>query len=514
MKKINRILIANRGEIAVRIQRTCRALGIETVALYTGTDKNSLHVRLADTSIQIPTPGGFSDQGFLLEVAKRTKADAIHPGYGFLAERADFIRACDAEGLIFIGPSARMVEDLTDKIAVLGQAEAAGFPVVAHSRLCFEEADVDELAGEAEKLGYPVVIKSCRGGRGRGERIVFRPDQLSQAAFRAQSESQAVYGQRSVYLEKALLPAHQINVQILGDQDGNRVHLGEREGSILLGNQKLIEESPAPGLNQEQRSNLWQMAMDIASRFELHHAAAIEFLIGSDGAVYFTEIKARIQVEHPLSESLSRLDLIAEQIRLAAGEPLNLTQDQVDLSGWGIQCRLTAQNPWGNDLPNPGTLRSVRFPGGPDVRVDSFISAGVDISTEYDPLLAKVSAWAPSRAVCLRRLQLALAEFQIIGVSTNQPLLQAILSDPHVIAGKYDTDISVDLGVIGSAKNQAETSSVVFDQGDPDDQGDNLLRDLAVAVAIGYFLRNQAIHPEIPERINTGWHRQSRRLQP
>lgn len=509
MKNINRILIANRGEIAVRIQRTCRALGIETVALYTATDQNSLHVRLADITVQLPSLDDFANPEVILSIARETAADAIHPGYGFLAERADFIYACEAAGIIFIGPSAVLVEALTDKIGVLNQAKIAGFPVIHHSPASYTESDFDRLAVDASALGYPVVIKSTRGGRGRGERIVFKADQLHQAVFRAQSESFAVYGRRSVYLEKAILPAHQINVQILGDNLGQRIHLGEREGSILLGNQKLFEESPAPCLADAQRRKLWQMALDIADFFHLHNSAAIEFLVDSNGSIYFTEIKTRIQVEHPLTENLSRIDIIAEQIRLAAGEPLNRTQADIELSGWSLQCRLTAQDPWGNYLPIPGKLRSVRLPDGPDVRTDSFIQSGVNISAEYDPLLAKIITWAPDREICLRRLRLALSELQIFGIPTNQPLLQAILADPRVASGQYDTDLSIGLGSNGTIlkfvdNNTAETAGA---------DASILHSDLAVAAAVGYLLRNQVIASVLPDRLHSGWHRQSRRLE-
>jgi acetyl/propionyl-CoA carboxylase alpha subunit len=507
MPKIRRILIANRGEIAVRIQQTCHLLGIETVALYTRSDQNSLHVRLADRCVSVPGLEGFSNPGLILDICRDTQARAIHPGYGFLAERADFIRACDSSGVLFIGPPAEVVEKVVEKISVLEQARAAGFPTIQHSSLCYDETAYQELSAEASRIGYPVVIKSCRGGRGRGERLVLRPDQLRHAVQRAQAESKAVYGQRKVFLEKAILPAHQISVQILADSHGNRVHLGEREGSILLGNQKLIEESPSPTLTEIQRKQIHETALNLAELFKLQNAVSIEFLVDRDGAFYFTEIKARIQVDHPLTESRTRLDLVNEQIRLAQGDRLNLRQADVDLRGWAMLCRVSAEDPWTSYFPSPGVLRSVNLPVVPEVRLDTFIYQGCEISPEYDPLLAKLTAWGPDRPACLKRALNALGAFKIQGVPTNQPLLQNILADPEVAAGRYDTGLRV-LSMV--TRNGSQTIASPFEV--EDQVTDEQLRDLAVAAAISYRKRGNAVTSILPERLNTGWHRQSRRL--
>lgn len=507
MAKIRRILIANRGEIAVRIQQTCRLLGIETVALYTRSDQNSLHVRMADRCISVPGLESFSNPDFILDLCRETRSDAIHPGYGFLAERADFIQACDSAGVMFIGPPADVVEMVVDKISVLEQARAAGFPTIQHSSLCYDETAFQELATEASRIGYPVVIKSCRGGRGRGERLVLRPDQLHQAVQRAQAESKAVYGQRKVFLERAILPAHQISVQILADAHGNRLHLGEREGSILLGNQKLVEESPSPALTQALRTQIHQTALQLAELFGLQNAVSIEFLVDRNGAYYFTEIKARIQVDHPLTESRTRLDLVNEQIRLAQGDQLNFRQMDIDLRGCAMLCRVSAEDPWTSYFPSPGVLGSVNLPVVPEVRLDTFISQGCEISPEYDPLLVKMTAWGPDRPACLKRTLSALASLKIQGVPTNQPLLQKILVDPEVAAGRYDTGMRV---LSMYTRNGSQTIASLFETEDL--VTDEQLRDLAVAAAISYLKRGAAAIPYLPERLNTGWHRQSRRL--
>jgi acetyl/propionyl-CoA carboxylase alpha subunit len=507
MGTYRRILIANRGEIAVRIQRTCRSLGIETVALYTAADQYSLHVRLADECVLLASPEVFSDPQAILQIAFDTHSDAIHPGYGFLAERADFIKACEAAGITFIGPPAEIVHAVTDKIVVLRRAQQAGFPVIHHSRECYGDQSYEALAAEAEQMGFPVVIKSCLGGRGRGERLVMRPENLRQAVTRAQAESFAVYGQRSVYIEKAIMPAHQINVQILGDAYGQRIHLGEREGSIILGNEKLFEESPAPCLTPTQRQDVLNIALELAALFNLQNASAVEFLVDSSGQIYFTEVKPRIQVEHSLTESLTRLDLVAEQIRLASGEQLGYHQEDIGLQGWSMECRVTAEDPLMGFLPSPGQLQNVRLPGGPELRIDTFVSSGCEISSEYDSLIAKLTVWAPDRETCLGRAQCALEEFKLSGLPTNLPLLQILLAAPPIVKGIYDTNLQV-ISLADGTGGKSDGSDARLGI----ESSDKLLRDLAVATAVYYLRRNQSVSSELPERLTTGWHRNSRRL--
>jgi acetyl/propionyl-CoA carboxylase alpha subunit len=489
-----KVLIANRGEIAVRILRACRELGVGTLVLYQPADRGSLHVRLADESVCLESPQGFLDGETILQIALRRGADAIHPGYGFLAEREDFIRACHEAGLVFIGPPAAVVGASRQKVDALRRAAAAGFPVVPHSCILFTDFDAAELSLEADHLGYPLVIKSCRGGRGRGERLVWDAGRLEKAVRAAQSESQAVYGDPCVYLEKAILPAHQIGVQILGDRFGNLVHLGEREGSLRYGNQKLIEEAPSPFLDDAKRQQLCQAALDLARLFQVQNVVTVEFMVDGEGQFYFTEIKPRIQIEHPLSEMVTRIDLVRQQMRLAAGEPLGLQQSQIQLQGWAIQCRLSAEDPWQGYLPSPGLLERVRLPSGPDIRVDTYVYGGCEVPAEYDPLLAKVIVWGPDRHASIARLRQALRECQFSGVPTNLPLLQRILEQPYFSEGNYTTEF-----LFSSLDEQSALD-------------ETRARDLAAIAAVIYLRRKQSFRPAVPERWRTGWHRDSRRI--
>lgn len=506
-----KILIANRGEIAVRIQRTCRELGIPSVALYTPADGNSLHVRFADECVPLESPKVFVEIERILEIAEQFQVDAIHPGYGFLAERADFIRACEERGVTFIGSTSAEMEGYIDKIAVLEKAERNGFTVVEHSKQIYSEIDLDAIAKEAQRLGYPVVVKSIRGGRGRGEKLVNSPVELERAIRRAQSEAQAVYGQRCVYLEKALMAAHQVTVQILGDQYGKRIHLGDREGSILYGNQKLFEESPSPFLGEEKRREILDTALRLADLFEVNNLASIEFLVSPSGEFHFTEIKPRIQIDHPLTEMRSRLDLLREQIRISAGEALGITQEQVSLNGHAMECRVTAQDPWKGFLPSPGNLRTVRFPSGFEVRVDSHISGGCEISSEYDPLIAKLTVWGMNRQECFQRMKRALNEVRINGVRSNLLLLKFLTNWPAIEKGVYDTSHAV-RQVIEDRLNRLPEDGLVSQSAEITNSAELRMQELAAAVAIYYARRSQMVSPSIPERLNTGWHRQSRKL--
>ena len=396
-----RILIANRGEIAVRIIRTCREMGTETVALYDDSDIDSLHVRLADFCVRLPSPEAFLDETAVLQIAQSHHVDAVHPGYGFLAERPSFVRACAEAGITFIGPPAEVIETIRAKVDVLKAVRQAGFPTVSNSPTCLDVEDLTVIIADAEKLGYPLVIKSCHGGRGRGERLVHKPEQLESAVQRASAESRAVFGNGQIYLEHALLPAHQIGVQLLGDRHGNLIHLGEREGSIIVGNQKIIEEAPSPILTETQRRAILQTALAIGKLFNYQNVGTVEFLLDGKGQFYFSEIKARIQVEHSLTEKVTGIDLVRQQMLLASGEPLAWAQEDVPFSGWAMMCRLNAQDPWQNFLPSPGRLTEVRLPSGPQVRIDSYVYSGCRVPSNYAPLVAKLTTWGMSREVCL-----------------------------------------------------------------------------------------------------------------
>jgi len=490
----NKILIANRGEIAVRVIRTCREMGIPTVAVYEASDRGSLHVRLADECVALPGPQSFMDGAAILRLAQEQGAGAIHPGYGYLAEDAGFIRACDAAGITFIGPPAEVVEAVRDKIGALEKARAAGIATVVHSPRSFAENELDQLSGAADEIGYPVVIKSCRGGRGRGERMVMAPDNLAEIARRAQVETQAVYGNKQLYVERAILPAHQVGVQVLADRDGNLVHLGEREGSVVQRNQKIVEEEPALCLTPAKREALLDTAVRLARLFKLQNLTTIEFLIDGKGDFFFSEIKPRLQIAHTLAEMLARIDLVREQIRLAAGEPLGYVQTDIVRRGHAIMCRVQAEDPYHRYLPAPGHLRQVRFPGGPEVRVDTYVYSGADVSGYYDALVAKITAWGPDRATCVNRLRRALEDTLIVGAPVNLPLLLRILRDPSFLEGVYSTDL---LSRLEAA---------------PVPEFDRVQRDLAAAAAVVYARRREAFNPQTPDQWASGWHRTSRQL--
>ena len=489
----DKVLIANRGEIAVRIIRTCRDMGIKTVALYEAHDRGSLHVRLADECVELKSSRGYLDGEAVLKVALDVGANAIHPGYGFLAERLDFIAACEDAGIVFIGPPLAVMHSLHDKIDVLNRVRANGYATTNHSFVSFGENDLEALRAEAHRMGYPIVIKSCQGGRGRGLKLAVTPDQLAVAVRRAQAEAQIIYGDRRVYVERLIEPSHLIAVQIVGDAAGHIIHLGEREGSLQRGNQKFIEESPAPCLFQAQREQVWQQAIEIARLFNYQSVGTVEFIVDGSGQFFFTEIKPRIQIEHPVTEMVSSIDLVREQIRVAAAEPLSITRAAVQLRGHAISCRISAEDPLNNFLPTPGHLRRVRLPGGPHVRVDTYVYSGCDVPAEYDPIVAKVCVWGEDRDECVLRLRRALEDFALIGTPTNLPVHLRILSDPDFVNGDYTTDFFQHLP---------------FDQ----PPANAPLRDLAIAAAIAYVRRNLVFQPSLPDRLRTGWHRSSRHL--
>ena len=488
-----RILIANRGEIAVRIIRTCREMGIETVALYDDSDIDSLHVRLADRCVRLPAPEAFLDETAVLKIALSHQVDAIHPGYGFLAERPSFVHACTDVGITFIGPPAEVIDAVRAKVQVLDKVRQAGFPTVTNSPACLDVHHLPSITATAEKIGYPLVIKSCHGGRGRGERLVHNPEQLATAVQRASAESRAVFGNEHIYLERALLPAHQIGVQLLGDQYGNLLHLGEREGSIIVGNQKIIEEAPSPILNDTQRAAILQTALAIGKLFNYQNVGTVEFLLDGKGNFYFSEIKARIQVEHSLTEKVTGIDLVRQQLLIAAGEPLAWIQDDIAINGWAMMCRLNAQDPWQNFLPSPGRLTEVRLPSGPQVRIDSYVYTGSRVPPKYDSLVAKVTTWGLDRDICLARMKGALADFVLVGTPTNLPLMQRIMHTTAFARAHYNTDF------ITRPIANGEDAAIQ-------------LRDLAVITAVQFARRHQLFNPTTPARWQSGWHQDSRRL--
>lgn len=488
-----KLLIANRGEIAVRIIRTCREMGIATLALYQASDRGSLHVRMADEATLLGTPAGFLDQSEILQIALEKQADAVHPGYGFLAERDDFIDRCQNVGVKFIGPSAMVVRGLQDKIGVIERVRAAGYSTVPHSECVYTADEMGAIQKEADRLGYPLVVKSCRGGRGRGERMVWSENRLYAAVRRSQAEAQSIYDDQRIFLEKAIWPAHQIGVQVIADAHGNLIHLGEREGSLLYGNQKIVEESPSPCLSPAQRDQILEAALEISRFYGVDNVVSVEFLIDQQGNPYFTEVKPRIQIEHPITEMISGIDLIREQIRLAWGEQLGISQDQVQLRGWAMQGRISAEDPWQQFMPSPGLLQKLRLPGGPNVRSDTYLYCGCEIPGSYDPLIAKIIVWGKDRPDCSVRLQRSLEEAQFSGVATNLSLIRRMVKRPEFIQGRYATDLA----------SGEEGHEIVEEK---------YLRDLAVVAAIVYLRQHQSSRPRLPERLLSGWHRESRRL--
>lgn len=487
-----KILVANRGEIAVRLIRACRDLGIATVAVYEPNDINTMHVRLADECIQI-AEGGYNDPHQLLQGAIRSGADAIHAGYAFLAENAPFVRACEDAGLTFIGPSSVVLAALGDKIKTLDRVRAAGFPTIEYSSLSFDDGEDDGLRTEAERLGFPLIVKSSSGGRGRGTRLIRSAAQLDEMVHNARASARPIYGHRRVHLERALLPSRYIEVQLLGDRHGNLIHLGERDSSIQRNNQKLIEESPAPYLTSAQREKIWDMAIAIGRLLHCTHACAVEFLMDGGGNIYFTEVKPRIQMEHPVSELVSHIDIIREQIRIAAGETLAYTQADVQLRGVAMQCRINAEDPSNGFLPSPGTLDRLQIPGGPHVRVDTYAYLGCEVSARYDVILAKLAVWGTNRDECIQRLRRALEDFIVGGIKTNLSLVQRAVAAPVFLSGNYNTEFS---------RTTLKRAKATNDE----------LRNLAAAAAVAYLLRNQAHVTTLPDRLLSGWHRDSRSL--
>ncbi len=435
-----RVLIANRGEIAVRIIRACRELGIDTVAVYSSADSDSLHVQFATESVCIgpaKAADSYLNLNAILTVAKQTGCDAVHPGYGFLSERSDFARQCTELGLTFIGPSGDVMDKMGNKSAARELMIANGVPVVPGSDGALETAEAAMTV--AEKIGYPVLIKASAGGGGRGMRRVDRPEDLTAKFEEARAEAVACFGNGELYLEKLILNPKHIEFQILADRHGNVIHLGERDCSIQRKNQKLIEESPSKALSAQLREEMGQAAVKAAKAAGYENAGTIEFVVDQEGHFYFIEMNTRIQVEHPVTEMVTGLDLVREQLRIAAGLPLSLTQEAVQLRGHAIECRINAENPSENFRPCPGTTTFLHFPGGPGVRVDSLLYNGYTVSPFYDSLVAKVIVHAPSRLEAIRRMRRALEEMLLEGYPTTADFCHLVLHHPDFIKGQYDT---------------------------------------------------------------------------
>ena len=431
-----KILIANRGEVALRIHRACREMGIRTVAVHSEADANAMHVRLADEAVCIGparSTESYLNKPALISAAIITGADAIHPGYGFLSENADFAEMVEKHGITFIGPTVEQMRLMGDKITARKAAKEAGLPITEGSPTL---DSVDEAKSWAEKIGYPVIIKAKDGGGGKGMKIAYGDDDIEEAFTMAKAEAKASFPSDVVYMEKFLQHPRHIEMQVLADKYGNVVHLGERDCSIQRNNQKVIEECPSPALNEQQRHEIGEIVRKAIEKIGYCNAGTLEFLY-EDGKFYFMEMNTRLQVEHPITEAVTGIDIVKEQIRIAAGARLGYTQKDIKFNGHAIECRINAEDP-ATFIPCPGKIDEWHAPGGLGVRVDSEIYSGYSIPPFYDSMIAKLIVHAETRNAALMRLRRALEEFVIMGVKTTIPLHQEIIAQPEYLDGQYD----------------------------------------------------------------------------
>ena len=437
MATFSKILVANRGEIAVRVCRTLRELGIATVAVYSEADRGSLHVAAADEAYLIgpgPAAESYLDQQRLLETAARAGAEAVHPGYGFLAENPRFARACEAAGLVWIGPPAEAIEVMGSKTAAREAMKAAGVPIVPGTTAAVDS--VEDVLRLGAEIGWPIAIKAAAGGGGKGLRVVAGPDEAERAFESARREGEAYFSDPAVYIERYLEDPRHVEVQILADAHGNVIHLGERDCTIQRRHQKLVEETPSPAVDAELRERIGRLGVDAATAVGYRSAGTIEGLLDRDGNYFFLEMNTRIQVEHTVTELVTGLDLVREQVLIAAGEPLSLRQDDIRLTGHAIECRINAEDPSNGFLPSPGRIASYREPAGPGVRVDSGVTVGSEVVGLYDPLIAKVVVHGVDREHARRRMLRALGEYQIGGVTTLLGFHQALLEHACFVEAK------------------------------------------------------------------------------
>jgi acetyl-CoA carboxylase biotin carboxylase subunit len=486
-----KILIANRGEIALRIHRACREMGIKTVAVYSEADRKSLHVRWADQAYCIgppPVSESYLDMERIIEKAKESGAEAIHPGYGFLAENAAFSDAVEAAGLVFIGPTGDVIRAMGDKIEARRLMTDAGVPVMPGSG--GEIATVEALREETERTGYPLMIKASAGGGGKGIRIVEKPEDLEHAFDMARSEAGKSFGNPMVYVERYLKNPRHIEFQVMADNHGNVIHLCERECSIQRRHQKIIEETPSPLVNAAMRAKMGEVAVQACRSIGYRNAGTIEFLAEEDRSFYFLEMNTRLQVEHPITESITNIDLVKLQLRVAYGEKLPITQEQVQTKGHSIEARVYAEDPDQGFLPSIGTIENLDLPGGARVRVDSGLFKGMVVSLYYDPMLAKLIVTEANREEAIKRLKRSLGEFHVSGVKTNIPFLLAIIETDEFREGRYHT------GFV--EKNLDE----ILSKGGPQH-----LEDVAmVAATISHVLRkNESKHYQRKNTSSSGW---------
>jgi acetyl-CoA carboxylase biotin carboxylase subunit len=462
----HKVLIANRGEIAVRVMRACREMDIRTVAVYSDVDRKALHVRYADEAY--PIGPALSTESYLridriIEVARRSGAEAIHPGYGFLAENPDFARACADAGLVFIGPPVAAMELMGSKTASRRALMQAGLPVVPGTDRNLETLEeVERVAGE---IGYPVMLKASAGGGGKGLRLVFAPEELESAYRNARSEAQNAFNDPAIYLEKYLERPRHIEIQILGDQHGNLIYLGERECSLQRRHQKVMEECPSPLVDDDLRHRMGKTAVRIGKLAGYFNAGTVEFLVNQKREFYFLEMNTRLQVEHPVTEMVMGIDMVKEQLRIAAGEPLRWRQEDVRLRGAALECRIYAEDPANNFFPSPGLIQRLQAPRGPGIRSDSGVYEGWTVPLEYDPLLAKLVVWGNDRAEAVARLRRALSEYEVFGIKTTIPFFRRVVDHADFVAGRIDTgfiDRALAEGILSEDEPSAELERVAL----------------------------------------------------
>ncbi len=439
-QQITKVLIANRGEIAVRIIRACRELGIKTVAVYSDADREALHVRYADEAYHIGPPPARESYlviDKLIDVARRSGADAIHPGYGFLSEREAFAEAAIDAGITWVGPRPYAIRMMGDKQEARATVKKAGVPVIPGTEQGLTD---EELVNAANNdVRYPLMVKAAAGGGGKGMRVVRRPEELAGALAAAHREAEAAFGDGRVYLERLVEGARHIEMQILADMHGTTIYLGERECSIQRRHQKLVEEAPSPFVDDDLRRQMGEMAVRAAQSVEYLNAGTIEFLVDKDKTFYFLEMNTRLQVEHTVTEFVTGVDLVKEQLRIARGRRMGPTQDTIHINGHAIECRINAEDPFNQFLPSVGQVTVHLAPTGPGVRLDSGIYAGYEVTPYYDSMLSKLIVWGATRPEAIRRLSRALEEYRIMGIKTNLPFHQKLVDSHHFISGKFDT---------------------------------------------------------------------------
>jgi acetyl-CoA carboxylase biotin carboxylase subunit len=435
-----KVLVANRGEIAVRVLRACEERGISTVAVFSDADRTALHVRYADEAYPIgpaPSRESYLRMDKIIDVARKAKVDAIHPGYGFLAENAEFAAACRDAGIAFIGPSPDSIEKMGDKQTARETVAKRGVPLVPGSERGLSD---DELKAAALRIGFPLMIKATAGGGGKGMRVVHDPAEFPGSLAAARREALGAFGNGEVYLEKFIPNARHVEVQILADSHGHTIHLGERECSIQRRHQKLIEESPSVVVDEKLREEMGKVAVSAAEAVDYENAGTVEFLFDSkDNKYYFLEMNTRLQVEHPVTEWVTGVDIVKEQIAIAAGRRMRYRQEDIVPKGWSIECRITAEDPFHNFMPNSGTVTYLKEPTGPGVRVESALYRGYEVSLFYDPMIAKLIVWGETRAEAILRMRRALNEYRIGGIKTSIPFHQEIMDSTEFIWGTFDT---------------------------------------------------------------------------